>query len=197
MADVSAVSILSNALLMIGAQTINSLDGDLSDRQRIAVNLYPTVRDYVLSAHPWNCCRKRVLLNPDSTPPAFGYDLQYTLPPDFARIHALGDDDEPPVDYAIEDGKLLISEAAPLKLRYLYLNQNEARWSPLLVYAVTQTMRAVLAYPITQSTSLEQLIAAELEPILKRARAIDSQDSPPETLGDFPLLSARYGDRLP
>lgn len=189
------VSICSNALLMVGAQTINSFtSSDFTDRQRICVNLYPTVRDYVLASHPWNCTRKRALLNPDADPPPFYWSLQYTLPSDFDRMLGLGDDADPPVDYTIEDGKLLTDEAGPLKLRYCYMNRNPARWGPLLVHGVTQAMRAVLAYPITQSTSLEQLIDQTLQPILQRARAADSQDRPPETLGDFPLLASRFGD---
>jgi len=190
------VSICSNALLMVGAQTINSLDpaADFTDRQRLCVNLWPTVRDYVLSIHPWNCTRKRAQLNPDADAPAFGWSLQYTLPSDFARMLGIGDDDDPPFDFTIEDGKLLTDEAGPLKLRYTYLNRNVGRWPPLLVHATTMAMRAVLAYPITQSTSLEQLLDQVLAPILQKARAIDSQDRPPETLGDFPLLASRFGD---
>lgn len=193
MSGISAVSICSNALLMVGGQTINSLDGDLSDRERLCANLYPTVRDYVLSAHPWNCCRKRVLLNQDVTAPAFDWAFSFTLPPDFARIVAVGQSGEE-LDYEIENGKIL-SDQTPCYLRYCFLNQVESTWTPLLVYAVTMSMRQVLAYPVTQSTSLEQLIDQALEPILKRVRAIDGGDKPPETLGDFPLLQSRFTPR--
>jgi len=188
----TAVQICSNALLMVGAQTINSLDAtDLSDRQRICVNLYPMIRDYLLTSHPWNCCRKRATLNPDATAPAFDWSYSYTLPVDFSRIDSIGQQADGIVDYVIESGKLLCDEPV-LYLRYLWLNQNESQWSPLMVMAATMTMKAVLAYPITQSTSLEQLIDTELEPYLRKARAIDSQDTPPQVLGDYPLLQARY-----
>ena len=186
----SAVSICSNALLMVGAQTINSFDGDLSDRQRLVANLYPTVRDYVLSMHPWNCAIKRVQLGPDVVPPSYDYANAFTLPPDFLRLLAVGEAGAE-TDFRIEGGKILSDEAL-LKLRYIFKNDNEATWTPLLVMAATQAMRQVLAYPITQSASLEQLIDTAIGPILKRARAIDSQDQPPETLGDFRLLGSRY-----
>lgn len=185
----SAVSICSNALLMVGAQTINSLD-DTSDRARQCANLYPTVRDYVLSSHPWNCCIKRVRLNPDTDTPAFDWAYQYTLPGDFLRILSNGEKGTEAY-YNIENGKILMDEA-PCLLRYIYRNDNEGTWTALLVMAVTQAMRQVLAYPVTQSASLEQLIDQAIEPILKRARTIDSQDQPPETLGDFHLLQSRF-----
>lgn len=187
----SAVGICSNALLMVGSQTINSFDGDLSDRQRLVSNLYPTVRDYVLSSHPWNCCIKRVQLNPDTTPPATDdYEAQFTLPADFIRMLAVGPAGAES-DYRIESGKILCDDGL-LNLRYCFLNTNEATWSPLLVMAMTLAMRQVAAYPITQSASLEQLIDQSIEGMLKKARAIDGADQPPEMLGDARLLTARF-----
>lgn len=174
---------------MNGAQTINSLD-DSTDRARACSNLYPVVRDYVLSSHPWNCCITRVQLNPDVEAPLFDWQLQYTLPTDFLRLLATGEKGYEP-EYQIEGRKILMDEI-PLNLRYVFRNDNEATWTPLLVTAVTLAMRQALAYPITQSTSLEQLIDQAIEPILKRARTIDSQDQPPETLGDFRLLNSRF-----
>jgi hypothetical protein len=188
----SAVSICSNALLMNGAQTINALD-DSSDRARQCANLYPTVRDYVLSTHPWNCCIKRVLLSPDTDVPAFDWSAQFTLPADFLRLLATGEDGYEP-DHMIESGKILMNQST-LKLRYVWKNTVEDTWTPLLIMAVTMAMRQALAYPITQSTSLEQLIDQAIEPILKRARTTDSQDQPPQTLGDFRLLQARFSNR--
>ena len=188
----SAVSICSNALLMLGGQTIASFD-DTSDRARQCANLYPTVRNYVLSSHPWNTCIKRTVLSPDAAKPAFDWALQYSLPGDFLRLLSTGDAGSEPT-YVIEDGKIL-TNAAILKLRYIYLNDNENKWTPLLVMAVTMAMRQVLAYPVTQSTSLEQLIDQAIEPILKRARTVDSQDQPPQTLGDFRLLGSRFSPR--
>ena len=188
----SAVSICSNALLMNGAQTIASFN-DNTDRARQCANLYPTVRDYVLSSHPWNCCIKRIQINPDSTSPSFDWANQFTLPGDFLRLMAVGESGVED-DYDIEDGKIL-SNASLCKLRYIYRNDNEGKWTPMLVMAVTLAMRQVLAYPITQSTSLEQLIDQAIEPILKRARTVDAQDQPPETLGNFRLLSSRFSPR--
>jgi hypothetical protein len=54
-------------------------------------------------------------------------------------------------------------------------------------------MKAVFAYPITQSTSLEQLVEKALKDVLKQARAVDGQDETPETMGDSPLLNSRFG----
>lgn len=188
----SDVSICSNALLMVGDDPINSFD-DSSDRARLVSNLWETVRDYVLSSHPWNPCTKRVQLNPDTDAPAYDYAMQYTLPADFLRLGSIGENGAEP-DYRIESGKILCDDS-PLLLRYVWKNTIVGSYTPLMVMALTLAMRQVVAYPITSSTSLEQLIDQAIAPMLKTARTIDAQDQPPETLGDFRLLNSRFSSR--
>jgi hypothetical protein len=188
----SEVSICSNALLMLGAQPINDLTEN-SDRARLASNLFPAVRDYVLRRHPWNCAVKRVLLAPDVERPVFDWTYQFTLPPDYMRTLSVGyagcED-----DFKIESGKLLC-DANPCLLRYVWRNTNPATWDDMLVWGMTVSMKAVMAYPITQSTSLAQVIEAALKDVLRQARAVDGQDETPDELGNSPLLAARMGGR--
>jgi len=185
----TSVSICSNALLMLGAQPINDLDEDL-DRARLAANLYPSVRDDMLRSHPWNCAVKRVVLSPDSTPPAFGYAYQFPLPPDWLRTLSVGDYGAE-IDFRIEGRMLMADDSAP-KLRYIFRNEVESTWDAMLIHCMTLAMAAGMAYAITQSTSLEQSRIQELQMALKRARAADGQDEPPETFGDNRLLGSRY-----
>lgn len=200
MSSNTAVGICSNALLMVGAQTINSFDDAKSDRARLCVNLYPMVSRYVLSSHPWGCTRRRVILNPDVDTPLFDWAYQYTAPPDFLRMQSIGESGAEG-EYVIETDdqgvRKILCNDAPLMLRYCWRNENVATWDDLLVTSVTQAMRQVLAYPITQSTSLEQLIDQAIAPILKQARMIDATNQPPETLGDFRLLNSRFSNRGP
>lgn len=190
----SKTSICSNASLMLGGNAINDVDNDTTARARLASNLFPTISRYVLAQHPWACCRTRTTLNPDSTTPAFDWNYQYTLPGDFQRIIGVGQEGME-VPYVIESdengARKLLCDDAPLYLRYSRANDNVGSWDDLLVTAVTMAMRQVMAYPLTQSASLEQLIDQAIEPILMRARSIDAQNQPPEVLGDYRLLSAR------
>jgi hypothetical protein len=185
----TSVSICSNALLMLGAQPINDLAEDL-DRARLAANLYPSVRDDMLRSHPWNCAVKRVVLSPETRTPPYGYAYQFMLPSDWLRTLSVGDYGAE-IDYRIEGRAVLANEAA-LKLRYIFRNENESTWDAMLVHCMTLAMAARMAYAITQSATLEQVRMQELELALKRARAIDGQDEPPETFGDNRLLGSRY-----
>jgi hypothetical protein len=89
-------------------------------------------------------------------------------------------------------GRMLLADEDVLKLRYIFRNENESTWDAMLVQCMTLAMAARMAYAITQSASLEQGRMQELEMALKRARAIDGQDDPPETFGDNRLLGSRY-----
>lgn len=184
------VSICSNALLLLGAKTINSLD-EGTDRASLASNLYDSVRDSLLRSHPWNCAVKRVILAPDTETPAFDYTAQFTLPGDWLKTISVGPDGYE-VDYKHESGKIL-ANGTSLALRYIFRNDNEATWDSMLVHAMELKMAAEMAYPITGSASMADLMNGKLLQHLKAARAVDGQDDPPQTLGDFRLLNARFG----
>ena len=188
----TSVSIASNALLMLGAQPINDFNDD-ADRARLASNLYAPARDLLLRSHPWNCAVKRVILSPDAEAPAFGYSHQFTLPGDWLRTLSVGEHGEE-IDYRTE-GRKILANTSELKLRYIFRNDQESTWDTLLIDAMTRTMSATMAYAITQSTSKEELEFKKLDMALKQARAVDGQDDPPETLGDFRLLAARHSGR--
>lgn len=188
--SVSDVSICSNALLMLGAQPISDL-AENNDRARLASNLFPFVRNYVLRRHPWNCAVKRVALAPDVAAPAFDWAFQYALPNDYMRTLSVGESGAE-AEFKIESGKLLCHEN-PVLLRYIWRNENAATWDDMLVWAMTVSMKAVMAYPITQSASLAQVVEDALKSVLKQARAVDGQDETPESLGDSPLLASRHG----
>jgi hypothetical protein len=185
----TAVSICSNALLLLGDNPISSFD-DSSDRARMASNLFEPARDYVLRRHPWNCAIKRVTLSPDATAPAFDWGYQFTLPADFLKVLSIGERDAEG-EFRIEGRKLLCDDN-PLLLRYVFKNDNVGSWDPGLVWAMTSVMKALFAYPITQSTTMEQVVESVLRDVLRVTRGVDGQDDTPETLGDNPLLASRF-----
>ncbi len=192
MSMATGVSICSNALLMLGAQTINDFADQLNlDRAKLCANLYPTVRDDMLRSHPWNCAIKRAVLAPDAVAPAFGYTHSFELPADFMRVLEVGTNGSQ-IDYLVE-GRTIQANTTVLELRYVFRNEVENTWDAHLVKLVTLGMAAALAYPVTQSSALQQSFEQKLEMTLKRARAVDGQEDPPQTLGDERLLRARFG----
>jgi hypothetical protein len=184
----SAVSICSNALLLLGDRPISSF-AENNDRTRLVANLYEYKRERVLRAHPWNCATKRVILSPDTASPEFGWAYQFQLPNDWLRTLSVGENGNED-DYAIEGRKILMNSNACL-LRYIWRNEVESTWDSLLVEVMTQVMVAALTYPITKSTTKQATEEEIVKRVLKEARTIDGQEVTPETIGDFPLLANR------
>ena len=187
---VDATTICSNAVLMLGGKTINDLYVQVEDRAVLAASLYPMVRDAVLRSHPWNCACARVALAPDVTAPAFDWASQFTLPGDWIRTLSVGQKGLP--DAYVTEGRKILSDVSVLYLRYIFRNDNESTWDTMLAEAMVLAMKAVIAYPITLSQAVATQAAADFENFVRRARAIDGQDDPPETLGDFRLLASRF-----
>ncbi|MFT3806104.1 hypothetical protein [Arenimonas sp.] len=183
------VQLCSNALLSIGSKPINSFE-DLTDAAQAARSLYPTVRDAILRAHPWNCAIKRVVLSPDAIAPAFDYAYQYTVPGDWLRTMSVGRvGDEP--EYKAE-GRKILTDASALYLRYIFRNTVTGSWDALLIQCVEVAMAAALAPAIPRDLNKAKAKQFELEQLLKQARAVDGMDETPETVGDSPLLAIRY-----
>lgn len=190
MSSASDVSICSEALQRLGQQAISSFEENTA-WAGLCASLYPTVRNQVLRSHPWNCATKRVILSPLAEPPAFDYAYQFQLPGDWLKTLQIGRQHDRPC-YQIE-GRRILSTRDVMPLVYIYLNENVGTWDDSLVMAVQLAMAAALAYPVTASTSLRESMAQEAFAALRSARTDDGQDSEPETFGDSPLLSARFG----
>ncbi|MCE1001834.1 hypothetical protein [Pseudomonas sp. NMI1173_11] len=193
MAMATGVSICSNALLMLGAQTINDFQDQLNlDRAKLCANLYPSQRDSILRAHPWNCCIKRQVLAPLAATPAFGYSTAFELPADCLRVLEVGTGGLQ-IDYLVE-GRTIQADTMVLELRYVFRNENESTWDSHLIDLMTAAMAAVLAYPVTQSTSERDSREAKLTQLFRQAKAADGQEDPPQTLGNEHLLASRFGN---
>lgn len=185
------VSMCSNALLMLGDDAIADFNED-NKRTTLCVNLYPQVRLAVLRSHPWNCAIKRDLLAPDALAPLFDFAYQYSLPSDWSRTLQIGERGCE-VDHKSE-GRKILANVNPLPIRFVFKNLVEATYDDMLVHGISLTMKAALAYPLTKSASLASAALKDAMDYMKTCRAVDGQDDPPETFGDFPLLQARGSD---
>lgn len=189
MAATSEVQICSNALLLLGASTISSFSED-NDRARLCSNLWPMVRDATLRSHPWNCAMKRVALAPDAVGPDFDWAYQFTLPGDWLRVWSVGRDEDSPIEFMVENGKVLMDEAI-CYLRYIQALADVSRYDSMLVSALTMAMEAALAYPITKSKSQQDSSTQRYINALKMARTVDGQEGTGERSPDSVLITVR------
>ncbi len=187
----TAITICSNALLILGAHPINDFN-ESTEHARLCANIYPTVRDDLLRAHPWNCAIKRVVLSPSSTTPEFEYSYQFPLPGDLLRVLSVGNPEDN-FNYRIEGAKLL-ANTNTIRLRYVFRNDDVTSWDSAIVSTAEMLMAAKLAYAVTGSAALRDSMTQEAAYKLRQAKAADGQEEPPEELGGYPLIESRFVD---
>lgn len=189
MPNASEVTVCSNALQRLGANGISSFD-DPSKFAGVCAGLWPRVRNSLLRSHPWNCATKRVILSPLLDKPPFDYGYQFQLPGDCLRVIQVGRRGYMP-DYQ-KEGQRILAHIGELPLVYIWRNEAVETWDDMLVEVAVQQMMAVLAYPVTASTSLKQSEEQTALFALKQAKAADGQDNPPEEFEPSELARARF-----
>lgn len=181
-------SICSSALLLLGDNPINDLT-DETTRASVCAVLYPTVRDSMLRAHPWDCCIARVNLVPEVTTPVFGFGYSYNLPGDCLRVLSI-DTQEYPIEHRVE-GRKLLTNVSSIALRYIFRNEDVSSWDSGLVDVMISAMAAALAFPITRSDNTKQMYDQEVFVKLRKARNSDAQQGTTSTIQSSPLVEIR------
>ena len=181
------VSICNHALSLIGDSSIAAFDEDTARAERVR-NIYDQVRKSVLRDHPWSCAKKRVILSPVTTYPAFGYANAFTLPNDFIRLINANQ-----CRYEIE-GRHILADTNQINLEYIFDNDNEDTWDSMLVEAMSLKLASKLCKPNTGSDAAGQTALAEYERLIKRARAINAQERPSDDIvySDSRYIGSRY-----
>jgi len=185
----SALVLCSRALLKIGAQTVASLDEGTAEAE-VAANLYPSVRDALLSSHPWSFATGQSNLPRLVASPQADYAYAFQLPAGFLRILSAGGGNRGEgVAYRIHEDKLQCDEMQ-VNLTYIF-RPNESEFPPFFAAALITRLAAEFCIPLTESTSRTQLLYEMAEKELKQAKLIDSQQDTPRAISDFPLIAAR------
>jgi len=195
----SAVSICSDALLLLGAKPISSFT-DGTDESNTCDRLYPNVRDMTLSMYPWSFSYKKLKLARLLTTPVNEWNYEYQLPGDkLAGPRAVFSSESvsarPFKEWEILGDKLLTNEKT-IVIDYPY-STPEFSMPPYFVQLIKYMMAWHLAYPITEQeakTTYWQAVAVGpgRGGYFRQAANIDGQSQPPQVIEDFSLIEARY-----
>lgn len=183
------VEICSDAALLVGSPPISDLSTN-APSVILTSNLFDDVRDNLLRAHPWNFSTKRVKLSPLVGKPPYGYLYEFKVPSDLIRLISI-DSDHIGLDFRYEGGSIL-ANASSLNLRYIFRNEDASTWPPDFISAVRYELAAQLAFPITKSDSLSQMLAQRAQYALTIAKSNNALENPSQILPRDPLLKARY-----
>ncbi|MBF0269344.1 MAG: hypothetical protein HQL44_12215 [Alphaproteobacteria bacterium] len=185
----SSIALCSRALLKIGASAIASFDEGTAEAE-VAANLYPSIRDALLSSHPWNFATGQTSLARLTATPVADYDHAFQLPGDFLRALSAGVTGRGRgLDYRIAENRLH-SNAQTVVLTYVF-RPLEADFPPFFDAALIARLSAEFCAPITESTARAELLFRLAEDEFRRAKLIDGQQDTPSSIDSFPLVDVR------
>lgn len=185
----TSIGLCARALVRLGAAPITSFDDDTVESE-IAGILYDSVRDALLSAHPWSFATGQMTLTPLAEAPTADYLYAYQLPNDFLRALSLGSGGKGRGRrYRIARDQLHCNDAA-VTLTYIFTPEEE-EFPAWFDSALIARLAAEFCIPVTENTSRAETLYRLAENEFTRARQIDSQQDSPGRLEHFNLIDAR------
>lgn len=185
----SAIALCSRALLRLGAATIASFDEGTAESE-VAANLYPPLRDAVLSSHPWSFATAQAALPRLAAEPLADYGRAFQLPADFLRVLSAGPGGRGHgLSYRIHENRLLCNSDEAV-LTYVF-RPDETGFPPFFDQMLIARLTAEFCIPITESTTRAQFLFRLAEDEFRRAKLIDGQQHTPPAITDFPLVEVR------
>ena len=199
----TALSICSDALLMLGAKPISSFD-EGTDEASVANRLYPDIKDQAILMYPWSFSYKKVSIARLISTPINEYRYEYQLPGDrLTSPRAIYDTNTtnipPRKEYRIIGDKLL-TDYEQVYIDYQY-SVPEFEMPSYFVQLLKYMMTWHLALPITDQTDKSQYwqSVATGAPgengrggYLRQAMNIDGAGNPTNAINDFSLINVRY-----
>lgn len=183
------ISLCSKALLKIGASTITSFEEGTAEAE-VAANLYPCIRDALLSSYPWSFAVTQVRLPRLAAAPLADYNYAYQLPNDFVRVISAGMGGKGRgITYRIAENSLH-TDMPNVILTYIF-RPDENSFPAYFSEALIAKLSFEFCIPLTESTSRAEFLSKLADDIVSRARAVDAQQATPRCFEDFTLVEVR------
>lgn len=156
---------------------------------------YNQQRDYMLSRANWRFAVARAALAKDLTAPAFGWDNRYALPADFIRVippRSAGEKIGGPLGYEMEGDWLLTNQSDPLLLRYIFRQDNEAKFTNNFVEVLCLRLALRMAHWMTGKASFVDRLREWYVDEIAEAKVLDCLQEHGEEYYDDDIINARY-----
>lgn len=179
----SKTDICNMALDLLGAGIVTNVDNPSTPTEELMDRWYDQSRIKVLRTHPWNFATKRAILAASSTVPAFGFEGQFPVPPDFVRVNYLSGTEGNIIDtnlYRVEGKNILYNaDAGQLNLLYVYNFTDVLNMDALFIDALAHEIALACAYKVTENNTNVQRLEELRKQRESLAKIINGQESPP------------------
>ena len=183
------IGICSKALLKIGANMISSFDEGTAESE-VANNLYPQIRDALLSSHPWSFAIAQKSLPRLLASPLADFEFAYELPSDFIRVISAGIGSRSKgLQYKIIENRLHTNQPEVI-LTYIF-RPDEKSYPPFFYQCLIARLAAEFCLPLVESTSRTEFLTKVFEDEFRKAKLIDSSQETPDSIDDFTLIGVR------
>ena len=172
------VSICSNALRRLGDSPITSLTED-TERARLCNALYEPARDSLLRSHAWNFAITRASLAKATESPVFEFANQFILPTDPFCLRVLKmefDDFVFKIENLAGTGRVLLTDEGTANILYIAKITDTTLFDSIFSDTLTAKLASLMAYPVTNSTTLQREMERIYKLKLTEARSIDSTE---------------------
>lgn len=182
------IDLVNNALGMIGADPITSLE-DNSVEARVMKAFYYPSRDMILEDANWTFATKRFTPALSSTAPQFTWTYAYPIPSDIKRVtNVLRQpftagffwDYDFPEEYksahVVEDDQIL-SNDNPIYCIGLRTMEDESKYSALFGEAFSAYLAFKAALPIAQSSTSQQVMMGLYTDLIGKAKTRDGMQN--------------------
>jgi hypothetical protein len=183
----SEVKIANVALTLLSSSRIMALDEDSENARKVNA-IWEFERDELLECHNWNFAKTQAELALLSTTPTIDWYYSFQLPTDCVRFVRLHNDEAAQVY-----GNKLYTNQDSAKIEYVKRVTDASQFSPGFSMALAFRLARSLAYGITQSTSVAQMMDAGYTKKLQEAKASDAQAGTPQAPIRSTAMSARNG----
>lgn len=173
------IEIISNAMVLIGANPISSLSEGTEGL--VGAALYENTYRGILASHSWRFATKKKQLARLTETPLNEFAYQYQLPSDLITVFKV----QELTDYEIYGDKLY-SDSPGVSIDYRY-RIDETLLPDYFVLMLQFLLAAQFAIPITDNSQRAQLYQGLYEAQLRRAKNIDSSARPSSAIQDSPL----------
>lgn len=184
----TSIALCSRALLKTGCRSITAFDEGSAEAE-VSGNLYPSVRDALLSSYPWSFATAQATLPRLAASPVADYEFAYQLPADFLRALSAGAGRGRGLDYRIHEDRLH-TNATAVVLTYIF-RPDEREFPPFFDQALIARLAAEFCVPLTDSTSRSEALLKVAENEFKHARTVDAQQATVQVIDDYPLIGVR------
>jgi len=184
--SVSQVAICNLALTALSTARISSLTED-SENARKCNAVFEMLRDDLLERHNWNFAMKQAELGElAETPTVEEWTVVFQLPSDCIRVWRMEGDGK----FERYGNKIYTNEPTA-KIEYVSRVEDTTIYTPGFVKALASYIARELAYGITQSSTVQQMMAENFKDSLREAKQSDGQEGSPRQPRPYRFLSAR------